>query len=590
MRLPDPTTSRVILIGTACYEDPDIPDLPAVAANVSGLVEILTDPALGGLAAASCRSFVDIRADEVWQVADLASQAEDVLLIYFAGHGLLSDDGGLLLGMKNTKNSYAEFTALHVDQLARALQTSRAKVRLLILDCCYSERALQHMGTPAQQLVIEGTYTLASAPANRSAIAPRGERYTAFTGELISLMQAGDPSEAELLSVAAIFRRLLQTLQVKGYPTPKQANSGTASHLALVRNTAFRANRPKPTRPQILSAVDLRRTVLQAHSAADERLAALDSLIQQARSDENAVEELELLAVNGYVPILLRLGCIYALDILQEKSRATAAATTLAGIRGTGQKTVDLLRILMVPLVETHNGILISKLSKGPDARWGRQVADVLAGIEIPIPETFRAVRDLAALGCHSHALALLRAFEDQPARYKSSREEIAEEIRQIEGEAAIEDPSWGAEILATHLRYPIKPLLGEPPLTLFIGKRTIVLTPGAMIDRFGLPTGNVTYALGTPFPNRSIVPAWANLPYRAYQVVTLVDALTGTAIPWFGQPGGGTAFVLSASIADLIDAGAIHAIDVPMPPLADTNPATMSAQVRGVPELGHDR
>lgn len=563
MRLPDPVTSRVILIGTATYEDPDIPNLPAVVANITDLAAVLTDPHLGGLATESCHSFIDVRSDQVWEIAEVASQAKDVLLVYFAGHGLLGDDGRLLLGMTNTKFSYPEFTALHVDQLVRTIETSQARIRMFVLDCCYSERALRHMGAPAQQLVIEGTYTLASAPANRSAVAPVGERHTAFTGELISLLRAGDPDDAELLSVSAVFGRLVTALRAKGYPTPKQSNSGTASALALVRNVGFRRFRSVST-PSKTSAVDLRRAVLRATASAPERLAALDALIQRARSDKDCVEELEMLAVNGYLPALLRLGCVYALDTMWEKSRATAAAATIVDVVGVGQTTVDVVRLLMGPLVETADGMAVSRLSEHPSPRWGHQVVELLAGIGMPLPEQVRAARDLAALGCHANALALMGATDVQ----KSHRRDVQAAVRQIEADAAAElPPSTRHEIRD----WPIQPLLGEPPLTLFRGKHLTALKPDTVVDRYGEPTGNVAYLAGTPFPERSIVPEWINRPYHAYRVIKPIDVLTGTAIPWFDQPGGGTAYVLPTSVANLLNTGALAEESVPRPDSVDT-------------------
>ncbi|SDD17020.1 glycohydrolase toxin TNT-related protein [Actinokineospora iranica] len=105
---------------------------------------------------------------------------------------------------------------------------------------------------------------------------------------------------------------------------------------------------------------------------------------------------------------------------------------------------------------------------------------------------------------------------------------------------------------------WPIQPRPGEPPLTLFRGKRLLELAPGTEIDRYGEPGGNLTYAAGTPFERRSLVPDWVNRPYRAYRVVKPTEALTGVAIPWFEQPGGGTAYLLARSIVELLDAGVL--------------------------------
>jgi hypothetical protein len=50
--------------------------------------------------------------------------------------------------------------------------------------------------------------------------------------------------------------------------------------------------------------------------------------------------------------------------------------------------------------------------------------------------------------------------------------------------------------------------------------------------------------------------------PYRVYQVRQPVQVLTGAAIPWFDQPGGGTAYLLPEAVIDMVDAGFL--VEVP--------------------------
>jgi Tuberculosis necrotizing toxin len=114
---------------------------------------------------------------------------------------------------------------------------------------------------------------------------------------------------------------------------------------------------------------------------------------------------------------------------------------------------------------------------------------------------------------------------------------------------------------------WPIQPLRGEPPLTLFRGKRVIELPTGVEIDRFGQTEGNLTYAGGTPFPLRSLVPDWIHRPYHVYRLQQPVQALAGVAVPWFGQPGGGTAYLLPKSIEDLISDGTLIEVRHGTPP-----------------------
>lgn len=116
--------------------------------------------------------------------------------------------------------------------------------------------------------------------------------------------------------------------------------------------------------------------------------------------------------------------------------------------------------------------------------------------------------------------------------------------------------------------QWPIQPLPGEPPLTLFRGKEMRELPPGSELDRFGNPNGNLTYAAGTPFEERSLVPEWVNRPYHVYRVQRPIEVLAGVAIPWFNQPGGGAAYLLPASIEELLAEGDLIELEPGEPPI----------------------
>jgi hypothetical protein len=116
--------------------------------------------------------------------------------------------------------------------------------------------------------------------------------------------------------------------------------------------------------------------------------------------------------------------------------------------------------------------------------------------------------------------------------------------------------------------QWPIQPMPGEPPLTLFRGKEMRELPPGSELDRFGPPNGNLTYAAGTPFEERSLVPEWVNRPYHVYRVQRPIEALAGVAIPWFNQPGGGAAYLLPASVEEFLERGDLVELDPGDPPI----------------------
>lgn len=107
----------------------------------------------------------------------------------------------------------------------------------------------------------------------------------------------------------------------------------------------------------------------------------------------------------------------------------------------------------------------------------------------------------------------------------------------------------------------------GEPPLTLFRHKTMIELPAGVEVDRFGEGEGNLVYAAGTPFAQRSLVPSWINRPYHVYRLRRPVEVLTGVAVPWFEQPGGGTAYLMPKTIDDMIADGVLVEVAGQEPP-----------------------
>lgn len=240
MRLPDPARSNAVLIGTGTYRSPDLRDVPAVRGNLADLAAALNDPVFGSFSAGRCAAVPDPgdARTACRALRDAADAAEDTLLVYFAGHGLLGARGELFLAMADTDPAELRVSGLEYDVLREVVSECGADNRIVVLDCCFSGRAVPALGTVLSQTAIEGTYVLASAPPNGVALAPDGAAHTAFTGELIALLRDGVPGGPELLGLGEIYRRLLRTALLRGLPRPECSGTGTVDLLALARNAA----------------------------------------------------------------------------------------------------------------------------------------------------------------------------------------------------------------------------------------------------------------------------------------------------------------------------------------------------------------
>ncbi|CAM3419921.1 caspase family protein [Kibdelosporangium persicum] len=239
-RLPDPLRSRAILIGAATYIDPELDDLPSVRNNVADLAAILTSDRGTGLPAEHC-TVIEADFESLGdRVEQAVAEADDLLLLYYAGHGLIDSQGRLHLALPSTRLASVLWTALPFDTIRESLSGAKARTRVVILDCCYSGRAIGHMTGPALagQLDVDGTYTLTATARNQPALAPPGAAHTAFTGELITLLANGDAEGDDLLTLGHVYHRLRQVMHRRNLPQPERCGTRTADLLALAPNAA----------------------------------------------------------------------------------------------------------------------------------------------------------------------------------------------------------------------------------------------------------------------------------------------------------------------------------------------------------------
>ncbi|MER6913461.1 caspase family protein [Streptomyces sp. NPDC000594] len=243
MPLPDPAQSRAVLIGVHSYTDLD--PLPSVRNNLIALRALLTDDRVWGLPDEHCVVLENpASTDEVLDaVHSAARDAEAAFLLYFAGHGLLSPDAELRLALSRSESERLYRSVAYQDLRHELLHTCTAPSQVVILDCCYSGRALDaHMGSledggdvPAG---VDGTYVMTASAALKPAWAPPGERFTAFTGELVEVIREGVAGAADPLDMRTVFRAVRGRLAARGRTLPQQFARNDGHAIALVRNRA----------------------------------------------------------------------------------------------------------------------------------------------------------------------------------------------------------------------------------------------------------------------------------------------------------------------------------------------------------------
>lgn len=232
-----------LLIGTAAT-DSDLSSLPSVRHNLTDLERVLTDPQLVGMDPANVTVVPDPAAEH--EVLDplsrLADQDLDMLLVYYAGHGQTDDAGDLYLATTSTPNRAdgLEWRSIEYRRVQRVVRRAVAGVRLVVLDCCFAGRALDVM--TSDDAVLRGVVGIAGAvswvasPRDKTAMAPAGERHTAFTGAFLGHI-TGDTRTpgADALTLATLIRSTRDTLRTLGRPEPQVQAQGNGLDLPIVR-------------------------------------------------------------------------------------------------------------------------------------------------------------------------------------------------------------------------------------------------------------------------------------------------------------------------------------------------------------------
>lgn len=236
-RVPDPARSRAVLIGTGHHKQAsNLPELPAVRANLLDLRAVLTDAVTGTVQPEHCVVVGDpeVPAHIGNVVTREAAEATDLLLVYYSGHGLVDERGRLHLALSTTDPERLRWTALPFEVLREEIANSPAAVRVLVLDCCFSGRAFEAMssdsGVVAGQIDIVGTYTLASSSANTPSYAPADARNTAFTEALLAALR--NPQQ---LTLDEIFGHVHRHLTSRGLPKPQRRTVNAGGNIALVK-------------------------------------------------------------------------------------------------------------------------------------------------------------------------------------------------------------------------------------------------------------------------------------------------------------------------------------------------------------------
>ena len=132
-----------ILIANSRFSDESgLDNLRFPENDVDRFNEVLSDKARGRFAETVVlknKPNYEVRV-KVHQVLKKAGK-DDLVLIYYAGHGKPDDRWRLHLATSDTQADLLESTSIRMEDLKNFMDSSLSKKKILILDCCYSGAA-----------------------------------------------------------------------------------------------------------------------------------------------------------------------------------------------------------------------------------------------------------------------------------------------------------------------------------------------------------------------------------------------------------------------------------------------------------------
>ena len=134
---------RALIIGNSQYER--LSRLVTPVEDVRALVEVLVDPQIGGFH--SVQSLIDCPFAELQaQVAAFFSSraVDDLLLLYFSGHGLLDQNNKLYLATLVSTSETPSANSLDAGWIREQMTSSDTRRQVLVLDCCFGGVILRH--------------------------------------------------------------------------------------------------------------------------------------------------------------------------------------------------------------------------------------------------------------------------------------------------------------------------------------------------------------------------------------------------------------------------------------------------------------
>lgn len=235
-----------ILIASSKFQEDDLHDLRCPENDVEGLSEVLKSPEIGGFQELHVLTNQPSQPVKMTIEGVLGGAKEnDLVLIYYSGHGKISATEQLCLTMTDTDLNLLDSTSIRISDIRDFIKGSRCKSVVLMLDCCFSglagEAFVRVRGSARDELHLaskdSGLFIMTASTKIQRAQEKEKDQYGVFTKHIIGGLQSG---EADFdgdgkICIVELYDYVHEKVLSEGFQEPMRWDIGVKGKLIVAK-------------------------------------------------------------------------------------------------------------------------------------------------------------------------------------------------------------------------------------------------------------------------------------------------------------------------------------------------------------------
>jgi len=240
-----------VLIASSQFEDQCIQNLWCPENDVDGLNELLMSKDYGNFSESiplKNKPHHEILL-EIEQIIENASR-NDLVLIYYSGHGKQDSNGNLYLATTNTRTRYLKSTSIPIDSIKTYIAASRINKVIIILDCCYSGlvgKAFLKGGIDEQLQSLSsgnGIFIMTASTGTQIALENRDERYGVFTKHIVEGIHDWKATNDDgYITMNSLYSYVNKQMMEDGHQNPMKWDFNINGEIVIARNRRIERQR-----------------------------------------------------------------------------------------------------------------------------------------------------------------------------------------------------------------------------------------------------------------------------------------------------------------------------------------------------------